>query len=361
MTTRYVGVGGNDGNSGLSWALRKLTLTGVEDTPVEAGDTVYVGPGTYREKLVCDVDGESGAIISYIGDYDGSHTDGVGGLVRITASDNDLASARNICVDMNGKDYRTFQGFQFDAGASIYSAIWMNANVDHLTISGCYFVSNSAGILAYGTTLTTNMLVHNCVFINTTGPIKDNTVQDNSGNIIDNCLFFASGVAISTKSGGLIVRNCTFMSAYQCVTVAASLNSGQVVTVNNCIMLATNHYALVASTLGNLVEDYNICQSRSNVAVGDHSNFNLVHFDSRWFFEMIGGGSMLTPFDLASYSQLIDVAGTSPTTADMRGTTVQGTQREWGALEYDSTLDIEAGTGTAGGAVKIMPLGRVGL
>jgi hypothetical protein len=34
------------------------------------------------------------------------------------------------------------------------------------------------------------------------------------------------------------------------------------------------------------------------------------------------------------------------TTADMRGTTVQGAEREWGALEYDSTLDIEAGTGT---------------
>ena len=46
MTIRYVGIGGNDSNDGLSWANRKLTLNGVEDTPVEAGDTVYVGAGT---------------------------------------------------------------------------------------------------------------------------------------------------------------------------------------------------------------------------------------------------------------------------------------------------------------------------
>jgi hypothetical protein len=37
----------------------------------------------------------------------------------------------------------------------------------------------------------------------------------------------------------------------------------------------------------------------------------------------------------------------------MRGTTKIGTEREWGALEYDSTLDIEAGSG---GAVSIQPI-----
>ena len=45
MTVRYVGPGGNNSNDGLSWANRKLTLNGVEDTPVAAGDIVYVGAG----------------------------------------------------------------------------------------------------------------------------------------------------------------------------------------------------------------------------------------------------------------------------------------------------------------------------
>ena len=102
-----------------------------------------------------------------------------------------------------------------------------------------------------------------------------------------------------------------------------------------------------------MVEDYNNLfgnsTDRTNVAVGANSVAYAPLFDTRWFFEMVNGGTLLTPFDLASYSELIDVVGTSPTTADMRGTTVQGAQREWGALEYDSSLDIEAGSG--GGTV----------
>jgi hypothetical protein len=89
MATYYVGIGGNDSNDGTSWSSRKLTLNGAEDIPVAAGDTVYVGPGTYREMLTCDVGGSDGSPITYIGDYDGSHTDGVGGIVRISGSDDD--------------------------------------------------------------------------------------------------------------------------------------------------------------------------------------------------------------------------------------------------------------------------------
>ena len=107
MATYYVGIGGNDSNDGLSWAQRKLTLGGAEAL-VAAGDIVYIGAGTYREKLICGVSGSIGAPITYIGDYDGSHTDGTGGVVRVTASNDDLVSARNICIDANGKDHRTF-------------------------------------------------------------------------------------------------------------------------------------------------------------------------------------------------------------------------------------------------------------
>ena len=78
MTTRYVGPGGNDANSGLTWALRKLTLNGVEDTPVVAGDEIVVGPGVYRETLTVDVSGAAGSPITYTADVTGQRTDGVG-------------------------------------------------------------------------------------------------------------------------------------------------------------------------------------------------------------------------------------------------------------------------------------------
>src|SRR3990172_11070704 len=116
MTTRYVGIGGNDGNSGLTWALRKLTLNGAEDTPVADTDIVYVGPGVYRELLTVDVSGTTG--ISYIGDVTGEHTDGVGGIVRITGSANDTTATRANCLTATSSAYRLFKGFLVDTSSS---------------------------------------------------------------------------------------------------------------------------------------------------------------------------------------------------------------------------------------------------
>jgi len=87
------------------------------------------------------------------------------------------------------------------------------------------------------------------------------------------------------------------------------------------------------------------------VSVGANSVAYPPLFDTRWFFEAVNGGDMVTPFDLASYSQLVNVAGTSPTTTDLRGTSVIGAQREFGALEYDPALLIEAGSGGGGPVV----------
>ena len=94
MTAYYVGIGGSDANSGTSWANRKANIDSVENIPVAAGDTVYVGPGVYRETLTVDVSGTAGSPITYIADVTGQDTDGVGGLVRITGSNNDQTATR---------------------------------------------------------------------------------------------------------------------------------------------------------------------------------------------------------------------------------------------------------------------------
>ncbi len=161
MTTRYVGVGGNDSNSGLTWALRKLTLNGVEDTPVEAGDTVYVGPGTYRETLTCDVSGSSGSPITYIGDYTGANTDGVGGVVRITGSDNDQSGTRASGITSASKTYRTFSGFTIDTVTA--SGISMTAD-DNWIIEKCHIMV-TAGDTCIGTATNskhTNLTIRKC-------------------------------------------------------------------------------------------------------------------------------------------------------------------------------------------------------
>ncbi len=363
MATYYVGAGGNNSNDGLSWAQRKLTLNGAEDIPVAAGDTVYVGPGTYREQLTCDVSGSSGSPITYIGDYTGVNTDGVGGVVRVTGSDNDQTVTTRRGLFTN-KSYRTFRGFVIDSNGKSYGGLYSaDTDVSDITVDSCYFSGQNQAI-NFANRAPTRLTVTNCFFTAHNLSIGIATVGDDRNNVINNCIFvggthYING-AIKCGGGGTVIKNCTFYANYTAIYVP-TLNAGQTVTVNNCNIFE-GRTGLQGQSADDLIEDYNniyaVETARVNVAVGEHSTAYISLFDPRWFFEMVGGGSMLTPFDLASYSQLINVAGTSPTTADMRGTTVQGTQREWGALEYDSTLDIEAGTSS----VKISPLlGRVGL
>ena len=361
MTTYFVGIGGNDGNAGTSWALRKLTLNGAEDIPVVAGDTVYVGPGTYRELLTCDVSGESGLPITYIGDYTGANTDGVGGVVRITGSDDDKTSVRARCITSTNKNYRTFIGFTLDYASA---AAIENTNGTNWVLENIYSTSNATRNFRFSGDAT-NAIVQNCYFLSGSYSnginFEDTSYHDNQNITVQNCIIQGSGNTdgygiVSNKYGGVTIKNCTIYGCSKGIYVVNE-NAGQTVAVNNCII--TNClYGLQSFALGFLVEDYNnvfLCNTaRTNVDVGANSLAYYPLYDSRWFHELVNGGNMLSPFDLASYSELVGVAGTSPTTTDMRGTSAIGGVREWGALEYDSTLEIEAGSG--GTVIRNVPI-----
>jgi hypothetical protein len=358
MATYYVGSGGNDSNNGTTYALRKLTLNGVEDLSLSAGDTVYVAPGTYRELLTCDTEGSSGAPITYIGDYSGEHTDGIGGVIRITGSDNDTTATRASCININSKDYRTFKHLHFDSCTNSNSALVTSVG-DYGVIDGCYFGSTGRrGVYI----LTTNVKITNCYF-NTLSYYSAVDIQGSADTsmltTIDNCLFVGGRVAIGLyEAVNVTLKNCTFISPAYSILQEVAVD-GTNYAYNNIFL----YTSLPMGDTGDLTEDYNMVFgiTRTKVTAGEHSVTYQSPFDSRWFFELTAGGKMVTPFDLASYSALVNLAGTSPTLTDMRGTSVQGDNREYGALEYDSTLDITAGSGGTS-SVKIIPMaGRVGL
>lgn len=345
MTIYYVGAGGNDASAGTSWALRKLTLNGAEDIPVAAGDTVYVGAGVYREMLTCDASGAAGQPITYIGDYDGAHTDGVGGVVRITGSDDDITAARDYAINVKVQSYRTFRGFLLDSSVN-YAVVGTGTDC---TLEQCAFEQSGSSYVYLDGGSIARWTINACQF----GPQKYNTnvitlrhssAVDNSGHVIENCVMTGppTGAAIYiVRVGGVTIRNNLIIGSGYAIMNAAALTAGQIITVNNCIIHSCTN-GLATTVLGEIIEDYNCLSrcntARTNVSDGAHSNTHLVNFDMRWFFQLVGGGKLVTPFDLGQWSQLIDVAGTSPTAADMRGTTVKGTQREWGPLEYDTTL-----------------------
>jgi hypothetical protein len=364
MTTYYVGTGGDNGNNGTSWATRKLTLNGVEDIPVAGDDIVYVGAGTYRELLTCDVSGTSGHTISYIGDYTGANTDGTGGLVRITGSDNDQTATRASAINGNSKNFRTFQGFLIDITSSY--AITGGTAGTNWTIDKCAFVYPASYAIYVGGANQLAWAITNCYFFtgkSVGGITYTHTADvDNTGHTVNNCIFNCGYDAVSVRTdnvGGITVKNSVLLNSGTGVYVGTALAVGQTMTVYNCIF-SQMYYALRATTVDEFVEDYNAIfgtnTARTNVNTGAHSNAYPPLFDMRWFMQMVHEGAgpnsitqLITPFDLSSYCDIVELAGTSPTTTDMRGTAVQGTQREWGALEYDSTLKYEGSAAVAGG------------
>ena len=242
MAIYYVGVGGNDANSGLTWALRKLTLNGAEDVPVAAGDTVYVGPGTYRETLTVDVSGTAGNPITYIGDYLGTNTDGVGGVVRITGSDNDQTATRAQCINSSGKNYRTFSGLLVDVATT--ACISNAGNGTNWIVDKCVVIAGptSIGILVSGTG-TTNVIQNTVVYVaNGRGiSITHTSTVNNTADEINNTVVIGSAAATSIgvdRVGGITIRNVIVCGSGNAVRVITALAVGQVLTLNNSLIIS---------------------------------------------------------------------------------------------------------------------------
>lgn len=79
---------------------------------------------------------------------------------------------------------------------------------------------------------------------------------------------------------------------------------------------------------------------RGQATVGTYREWGPLEYNSTLAVE----ARAVSPFDLASYSGLVELnSGTGVPSTDLRGTAVQGTYREWGPLEYDATLILSGG------------------
>lgn len=356
MSVYYAGVGGNDGNAGTSWALRKLTIQAAVNVATTAGDTIYVGPGTYRETVTMAASGTAGNVISLIGDYTGQNTSGTKGVVRITGSNDDISATRASCIIASSKNYITVRGFTMDGCSSFIVSL---TTATYFTLDKCSvgqnFCINTYVINCAGASQS-NVTISNCIITGSSGGggilFTHTSTVDNCAHVVENCVVFGClvvAIGINTsRIGGITVRNCAIGWCRQGVRINPALTVGQTITVNNCVFFGIES-ALIATTTAEFVENYNsfstdVATARTNVTAGANSVTRPPLFDTRWFFEMVNGGRMVTPFDLASYSTLVEYnSGTGAPSTDLRGASVVGTYREWGALEYDSTLSIAGG------------------
>lgn len=303
MATYYVGSGGSDSNAGTSWGARFLTISKAA-LVVAANDTVYIGPGTYREKVTLTISGTSGNPIRWIGDYDGSHTDGVGGVVRITGSNDDLTVVRTNCIAATSVNYNNLTGFAFDMATSAIAL----TSPQNWTIEKCHFQFNSAdggtgGNLTISGSGQLNCTIQNCYFGATTGAsgnpmsvsLQHSSTVSNSGHVMQNCI--VDGAVNNTLStwgvhvgrvGGITIKNSHVAHCSTGIEVAAALAAGQVLTVLNCIIRHCST-GLKATTTAEFAEDYNTIYgcptARSNVTTGANSVAYPPLLDPRWFFE----------------------------------------------------------------------------
>lgn len=354
MTDRYVGPGGDNANSGLTWALRKLTLNGVEDTPVVAGDTVYVGPGTYRETLTVDVSGSSGSIITYIGDNLGLNTDGVGGEVRITGSDDDKTETRTKCINFPAaRDYRTFRGFRLDM-ASVACIDSSQVGSSELVFEDLVFTGTKTrygmGMFFWpgsGDVITIRRCFFSC---HGEGIGLDRTFTQTSvsGLLIENCIFNMANGEHNYFSGiyadyvyGFTVRNCSFYNVGQ--STGTSLGVDQVDAVNKTYFY--NNFSVNSKVLGstdNIVDDHTYAVALSTSA-GMWFNItkgaNSVTHNMLMQVPLLLDGFRL-PFNLMGFSAESLIANygcaNSPPSEDFYGITrpVTDSKKTRGAIQF---------------------------
>lgn len=325
MTTYYVGPGGNNTNAGTSWALRKETIGGAEAIGLSAGDVVYVAAGTYREAVGCAASGSSGSPITFIGDVTGEHTDGVGGIVRWTGSDDDITAARSQSLSAGARHYRTYRGFHFDLGSVRNIQI---SNCNNWIIEDCAFTGNlpadRIGIHCDGSI--SDITIRRCIFQTPGWSIyvsNGGTDATATSFAIENCIFAdtAYGVYVNDVDG-IVVNNCLFTGCFRGMYVTGLAATKSVYLYNSIVH--GNYRGVEASALPMIVENYNCFGvnsdgSRRNTDVGANSTASIPHMAWPPQAATFGLGGKLWGFEQAAYSPIRAITGSGTASDDWLG------------------------------------------
>ncbi len=296
MATYYVRKSGSDGNAGTSAGAAWLTLgKALGASGIASGDTVYIGAGTYRELVTVNMTSAT-AETKVVGDVEGRYTGDAGYVVLSNWTTDDKTAAGNgDCIDLNGRDYLTFENLIFnDSAASGAGGCAIDASTQtstNIVVRNCSFRQSSPNAsfqvirvyCAFGVAL--NWTVERCSFLSVnqwsiyilifTGTGTDYDVNFN----IRNCIFIWGGVAATNngasanEGNGVYIDNCTFIGAYVS-TNATRLSLTYPSAVNNCYILNPVGYGVYSGESGNLTESYNVIIAgtpRTNVTAGTGS------------------------------------------------------------------------------------------
>lgn len=261
---------------------------GLGNPAVGAGLTYYVqsGEGPYE---IASVDGAAAITLSkpwsgptlttipyiiyrparLIGDVTGAETDGVGGVVRITGSDDDEARARVRSIDALNDDYWLIRGFQIDCctGEGIFAD-----TCDYLTIEDCVF--HDCEDAAIETDDGTQITVRRCIMTGSTDAtgvyLFANPAIDNAQSLVANCYMDCGERQVRVNAlGGITVKNITLGFGADDGIYVSGINTGAGVFVHDSLLhfqssAAGTDAALEAAVLGQIVSQYNNFWNNAN-------------------------------------------------------------------------------------------------
>ena len=124
MATYYVSrQNGNDANAGTSAGAAKATVTAGLNL-MSAGDTLYIGPGRYQEKITdaSVASGTAGSETKIIGDPECRYlTNDTPGIIRITGCDSSDIPTTGVVWDSLTRNYVWIKNLNIDGSSSTYS------------------------------------------------------------------------------------------------------------------------------------------------------------------------------------------------------------------------------------------------
>jgi hypothetical protein len=215
MSTYYISnQRGNDENNGTSPSTPFATI-GKAGTVVAAGDTVYIGPGTYRERVVLTTVGTLSDPIWWIPDPQAVEVTGdTPGLIRVTTCDNDEKltagnSWTNVSYNHIGNPDKKFGQILIDGSLDLTCVLGTSTcktyGVTAFGYQGFYYGQHYYA-LAFGT----RRGIRSSISINSIAMGSDFgfTGSGESGVICKNCVAMSGYCCFSNDENPIEVTNC---------------------------------------------------------------------------------------------------------------------------------------------------------
>jgi len=246
---------GSDSNDGLSQEFPFLTISKAI-TMVTAGSYVYIGSGTYREKVTLQTSGSVFSKIYWIVDQESKYlTDDKPGIVRITGCDINEQPTSGIVWNFNSK------GYNFILSWKNYGEFYIDGSSDNYAI----YMNSTSTMKLFGAVVTSYNGIYsgtceNCITMVANEGFTSSNRYDCiaiGGNVGFNYGFNMNGIALGCVSGFTgSTRSDVNCTAIGCTNGFYTNNA--VSTSTNCLAL-NSQYGFNMSGLSTL----NYCRSVS--------------------------------------------------------------------------------------------------